>query len=332
MSFLNEDNKEIGQPMELSIFASPPNQVAIDKINYTEERPISNLLNDSTPIEIVVSGTGSDYLDLRKSRLYMKLQILKTAGTALAAKEKTGIVNLPLQSLFSHIDIYMNNKLVSVNSNNYPWKAYMKVVLSLGKEEQESQLQSQLFMKDDDPMDSLTLNSGFVNRYEYTKESRTFELQGNLLEDALNLEGKLLINGVDIYMTVFRLSAPFLLMSGGTRPNYKVKILDVYFKTARVKLDPGVILNHRRQIRETPARYVINRSNVIQNVIPKGSTELYWDAIFPKAIPSKLVFGLLSQIGVNGNYTNNPFNFQHFNMQDVSLKVNGVEVYGSPLN
>lgn len=80
----------------------------------------------------------------------------------------------------------------------------MKVVLSAGKDEQESQLQSQLFFKDDDPMDSLTLNSGFVNRYEYTKESRTFELEGNLLEDTLNLEGKLLVNGVDIYMKLFR--------------------------------------------------------------------------------------------------------------------------------
>ena len=331
MSFLSEDNKEVGQPMELSIFASPPNQVAIDKINYTEERPISNLLSDSTPIEIVVSGAGSDYIDLRKSRLYVKLQILKADGSSLTPKEKTGIINLPLQSLFSHIDIYMNNKLVSVNSNNYPWKAYLKVVLSSGKEEQESQLQSQLFMKDDDPMDSVTLNSGFINRYEYTKESRTFELEGNLLEDTLNLEGKLLINGVDIYMKLFRSSAPFLVMSGETSPNYKVKIVDVYFKTARVKLDPGVILNHRRQIRETPAKYVINRSNVIQNVIPKGSTEFYWDGIFPKAIPSKVVFGLLSQTSVNGDYTKNPFNFQHFNMTEVSLKVNGVEVYGTPL-
>lgn len=62
MAFLSEDNKEIGQPMELSIFASPPNQVAIDKITYTEERPISNLISDSTPIEIVISGAGNDYI------------------------------------------------------------------------------------------------------------------------------------------------------------------------------------------------------------------------------------------------------------------------------
>ena len=331
MAFLSEDNKEIGQPMELSIFASPPNQVAIDKITYTEERPISNLISDSTPIEIVISGAGNDYIDLRKSRLYFKLQILKQDGTKLQPKEKTGIINLPLQSMFSHIDVYMNNKLVSVNSNNYPWKAYFKVILSSGSDEQTSQLQSQLFMKDDDPMDSLTLNAGYVNRYEYTKESRTFELESNLMEDALLLD-KFLISGVDIYMKLFRSSVPFLLMSGESNPNYKVKILDVFFRTARVKVDPCVILNHRRQIQESPAKYVINRSHVIQNVIPKESTEFYWDSLFPKALPSKVVFGLVSQKAANGDYTANPFNFQHFNMSSVTLKVNGVAVYGSPLN
>ena len=331
MAFLSEDNKEIGQPMELSIFASPPNQVAIDKITYTEERPISNLINESTPIEIVVSGAGNDYIDLRKSRLYVKMQILKEDGTKLAPKEKTGIINLPLQSMFSNIDVYMNNKLISVNSNNYPWKAYFKVILSSGSDEQNSQLQSQLFMKDDDPLDSLTLNAGYVNRYEYTKESRTFELESNLMEDALLLD-KFLINGVDIYMKLYRSSAPFLLMSGETNPKYKVKILDVFFRTARVKVDPGVILNHKLQIQESPAKYLINRSHVIQSIIPKGSTEFFWDSLFPKALPSKVVFGLVSQKAANGDYTANPFNFQHFNMSNVALKVNGVEVYGSPLN
>jgi hypothetical protein len=58
MAFHSEDIKVIGQPMELSIFASPPNQVAVNKITYTEERPVSSIINESTPIEIhvVVSG------------------------------------------------------------------------------------------------------------------------------------------------------------------------------------------------------------------------------------------------------------------------------------
>lgn len=58
-------------------------------------------------------------------------------------------------------------------------------------------------MKDDKPMDSLTLNTGLVNRYQHTKESRIFELEGHMLEDALLLD-KYLINGVDIYMKLFR--------------------------------------------------------------------------------------------------------------------------------
>lgn len=78
MSFLNGNNKEIGQPSELAIFASAPNQVAVEKITYTEERPISSLINDSTSLEIVISGAGNDYIDLRKSRLYVKMHILKS--------------------------------------------------------------------------------------------------------------------------------------------------------------------------------------------------------------------------------------------------------------
>jgi hypothetical protein len=91
--------KTIKKLIKQWMFASAPNQVAIDKINYTEERPTSNLLNDSTPIEIVVSGASRDYIDLRKSCLYVKLQILKVDGSALAPKEKTAIVNLPLQNV-----------------------------------------------------------------------------------------------------------------------------------------------------------------------------------------------------------------------------------------
>ncbi|XP_063438723.1 uncharacterized protein F54H12.2-like [Mytilus trossulus] len=259
------------------------------------------------------------------------MQILKSDGTKLVDDEKTGIINLPLQSMFSHIDIYMNNKLISINSNNYPWKAYFKTILSSGNDEQNSQLQSQLFMKDDDPMDSVSLNSGIVNRMQFTQDSRVFELEGNLLEDALQLD-KYLISGVDIYMKLFRSNVPFLLMSEEISPSYKVKILDVFYRTARVKLDPGVIMNHRNEIQKSPAQYMITRSHVIQNVIPKGSTDFFWDAMFPKALPSKVVIGLVSQKAANGDYTANPFNFQHFNMTNVTMKVNGVEVYGSPLS
>uniref|UniRef100_A0A8W8MLR8 Uncharacterized protein n=1 Tax=Magallana gigas TaxID=29159 RepID=A0A8W8MLR8_MAGGI len=133
MAFLSGDNKDIAQPMELSLFSSPTNQVAVEKVYFTEARPISSIGVSDTPIEIVVSGSGAEYIDLKRSKLYVKARILKTDGTALADTEKTGIVNLPLQSMFSQMDVYLNNKLVSFNTNNYPWKAYLKTILFCGK-------------------------------------------------------------------------------------------------------------------------------------------------------------------------------------------------------
>jgi hypothetical protein len=34
MAFFSGENKDIGQLQELSIFASPPNQVAVEKVTY----------------------------------------------------------------------------------------------------------------------------------------------------------------------------------------------------------------------------------------------------------------------------------------------------------
>lgn len=129
MAFLSSENKDIAQPMELSLFASPTNQVAVEKVYFTEARPISSIGASDTPIEIVVSGAGAEYIDFKRSRLYVKARILKADGTTLSAEEKTGIINLPLQSMFSQMDVYLNNKLVSFNTNNYPWKAYLKTFI-----------------------------------------------------------------------------------------------------------------------------------------------------------------------------------------------------------
>lgn len=51
MAFLSSDNQDIAQPMELSLFASPTNQVAVEKVYFTEARPISSIGVSDTPID-----------------------------------------------------------------------------------------------------------------------------------------------------------------------------------------------------------------------------------------------------------------------------------------
>lgn len=78
--------------VELSLFASPTDQVAGEIVYFTEARSISSIRVSDTPIEIVVSGSGAEYIDLKRSRLSVKARILKANGTALATSEKTGKV------------------------------------------------------------------------------------------------------------------------------------------------------------------------------------------------------------------------------------------------
>ena len=116
MAFLSNQNQDLAQPMELSLFTSPTNQVAVEKIYFTQARPIPSTGVSDTPIEIVISGSGAEYIDLKRSKLYVKARTQKADDTALAANEETGIINLPLQSMFSQMDVYLNNKLVSFNN------------------------------------------------------------------------------------------------------------------------------------------------------------------------------------------------------------------------
>nr|XP_034317018.1 uncharacterized protein F54H12.2-like [Crassostrea gigas] len=333
MAFLSSDNKDIAQPMELSLFASPTNQVAVEKVYFTEARPISSIGVSDTPIEIVASGSGAEYVDLKRSKLYVKARILKADGTALTSDEKTGIVNLPLQSMFSQMDVYLNNKLVPFNTN-YPWKAYFKTILFSGKDELNSQKQSELFYKEEGNLGDANAynegNTGLVLRYGYTQQSAVFELEGNLMEDIFDID-KYLINGVDIYIKLFRSSAPFFIMSAESSPAYKLELLDVVYKVAKVRVDPGVLLNHSKHIEATTVKYTIMRNELKMNTIPKGSTEFYWDNIFPQAVPDRIVVALVDQKAVNGDYTANPFNFEHMGLTDVGVYINGESVPGRPL-
>jgi len=208
---------------------------------------MSSFNTEDTPVEIYVPGQGNEYIDLKRSRLYVKCKIVKADGTPLADKENIGIINLPLQTIWAQIDTYMNGKLVSLNTNNYPWKAYMKVLLSSGGDASDSQLQSQLYYIDEGELDDPKIvggsNAGLLNRNTFTQRSKIFDLEGPLYEDIFRMD-KYLINGVDLHLKLFRNRNPFIFMSSETNPSYKLQLLDVAFKACMIRVDSGVLVNH----------------------------------------------------------------------------------------
>jgi hypothetical protein len=68
------------QPAEMNIFSMPPTQTAVERTYISDTRPISSISSPTAPVEFNISGqnreNGLDYIDLKRTSLYVKCKIL----------------------------------------------------------------------------------------------------------------------------------------------------------------------------------------------------------------------------------------------------------------
>ena len=106
-----------------------------------------------------------------------------------------------LHSLFSQVDVYINDTLVTTSSITYPFRAYIETLLSYSAEATKTQLFSQLWYKDTAGHMNGTLdnggNAGLAERRKYIVESRVVEMMGRLHVD-LFLQYRFLLNSVSV--------------------------------------------------------------------------------------------------------------------------------------
>lgn len=117
MAFVHHMSHECAKT-ETDIFTIPPTQTAIEGGSYVEYNPISSISHGS-PIEFSVIGSGQDYIDLSNTQLYIKAQIVKANGDQIGDDSHVAPINLLMHSLFSEIDIKLNDTLVTSSNNTY---------------------------------------------------------------------------------------------------------------------------------------------------------------------------------------------------------------------
>ena len=204
MAFVHASSCECNKS-ELDLFTVPPTQTALEDSQWIEHRPIT-ALTDNGPIEFLVPGSGDEYVSLSQSYFQVTAQILKPDGENLIQTAATdpdigvGPINLWLHSIFSQIDVSLNERLITPSTNTYPYRAYLETLLSYGPAAKGSQLQGALWYKDTaGHMDSTSYNSGYTNRQKWTKNSKDVTMYGIPHLD-LWFQDRLILNGVNIKM------------------------------------------------------------------------------------------------------------------------------------
>jgi len=137
MAFIHPQSCECTKS-ELDLFVVPPTQISIESGTLLEYNPISTI-SQRTQIEFSVTGARQDISGL------VRAQIVKATDEPVDNNDAVGPTNLFLHSLFSEMDITLNDTLVTSSNNTYAYRSYLETLLSYGGAAKTSQLTSALY-------------------------------------------------------------------------------------------------------------------------------------------------------------------------------------------
>ena len=331
MAFIMEHSCLATKP-ELDLFSNFSTQAAVESGSHIEHMPITTI-DDASPIKFHISSDSSQYIDLGLSYLYLEVKIVKADGTAIAAEDVVGPINLLGHSLFKQVDLTLNDTLVSDTSNLYHYRAWIENWLTFSQETKKSQLTMALYSKDTPgQMDSTANeNTGLVARRAFTALSATTPLILRLHLD-MCFQNKYLLNGVDVRIKLLRNPNPLVLMAadGST---YKVKVVNASYYARKVKINAGIQMQHITEMDKKlrPACYPLRRVCMKTYNISVGSLSSNQESLFSGPLPKRIVIGMVDADSYEGAYNKNPFNFKHNGLKYMSLMVDGVMIPQRPL-
>ena len=336
MKLLHEQSSQCLRS-ELDLFSLPPTQTAVDGSQWVEHSPVSTITS-SSPIEFIVSGSGEDYMDLNNTLLEVKACIKTTNNSPVDAAVAVAPINNTLYSLFSQIDVSLNDVNVSSATTTYPYRAYIETHLNYGTDAKKSRLQAAMYFIDDNltvsnpiPDSSSARNMGLKRRHGICTAKPTFDMIGPLHVDVFN-QSKYMLNGVTMKVRMTRSKYSFVLMAkSDVTESFKVDILSAKLFVRKLKITPSLCLAHERILQQKTAKYPKTRMecNVIH--LPQGQKSFTHDNLFLGQLPKRIVLGLVDNRAFNGDISLNPYNFQHCNLNYLAVHLDGQQVPWAPL-
>ena len=335
---------------DLALFAAPSFNAAVDRVQWVDYQPTSQI-RDQSPIEFTIPASGAQYINLNRSYLFLKIRILKADGSTLEdtvesiraggkdgekdEPEEVGIINIPFDSIWSQVDVYLQQKLVSNSGTNFAYKAIIETLLNYGDAAKNSQLQTRGYYKDTSsnihtasPVEGG--NVGLASRYALLRASKVADFMGYLRCDICQ-QDRLLLNGVEVQIKLWPCKPAFALLTEGKNPDYKINVVDAVFKVCKVTLNPELTLIHNEQLKKQPVSYIFDRTQIKAFTISSGEYSFRFDDIFSGDIPNFVVVAMVTSKAYSGSYTTNPFNFIHKNLTSIGVFIDDESLPTRPL-
>ncbi|XP_032232734.2 uncharacterized protein F54H12.2-like [Nematostella vectensis] len=318
-----EGSQQVANP-GMGLFTMPATDVALKDGKFIPYTPSDE---SSNHIEWYIHPTTT-YIDLQKTHIKLKVKITKTNNQNLTADEAATFVNNVGHSLFKQVKVELNNMPITLQTDSYPFKAYISNLLNYTREGQDSFLGLSLWHKDTAGKMDVTAvtgagatNKGLIKRNSYTALSAEVGLIINLDVDLFKC-GRYLLSGVPMKIRLEMATPAFALMGSGKfviTPGSTLRLYHVT-PTDTIGLTHGTAL-----VQHKLAKYPVTTAVVKTEQVESGKLTKRFNDLWNGLIPKRMVFGLITNAAYAGDYDKNPYNFFLTNVTNIELRVNGVE-------
>ena len=244
--------------------------------------------------------------------IYVLAKVTRANGANIDDTDIVTPVNLTLHSIFSEMELKLNDTLVSSLDSTYAYRAYLETILSFGHESKNSQLACSMYYKDTAAhmdnaavADAAATNTGLLKRRQFFSGSKTVDMMGSIHADLASQE-RLIPSDVGIKIKLQRNKDAFCLMSPTAASTYKLQILECKMFVRKVRISNSVYIAHAEQLQVQNAKFPINRVICKTFTVSQGNLNFVQESLFSGQMPTRLIIGFVENDSFNGAYDKNP--------------------------
>ena len=312
----------------LDLFTPPPVDVVLQEGKTVQLSPI-NTSGDNGPFEFIISKDVDHFIYLPMTRLEGCIEVLKEDGSSVKEEDQITVVNLFAQTIFKQVEVEVNGTQVAdISSSTYPYKAFIETKLSYGRDAKNSHLQVEGWV--DDNLDYINhvddYASGDAVRHKLIEQK--FYFSNVVHVDFFQIERYLLPN-IQVKIKFLKNADNFTLFT--IVDNCKIKVTDLKLNIRKIRIAPEWHATIERNLAQEPAIYPFTQNKINTFLIPAGYKSFNYQNIVDGNLPKTLIIGFLHTNAYNGDHHVNSFWFNHYGLNYLNLKVNGMPFYPTPL-
>ena len=293
-------------------------------------------------LDFFVSADNKNCIDLNRICLDLEISLYNPDGKDAATPDNILFANNTLHSLFSHVELFLNGKLISSSNNNYHHAAFVETELTTDPMSKETWARCQGYKYRPNKKKNVEIKDGMMRNFSDLGKC-TLHLYGAPRVDFLDCE-RLLLPGVTLHLRFYRSPNQCALETLTDLDAGAAKTLDqntpvVVIERAslfvnKIVLSETVKLSIERALTKSCAVYPYIESTTKSFIIQSGQNCFVKENIFGTEPIRRITLCMVRNRFFRGATTaSTPFRYEKFDLQRVELlRGNGLPIAGTPLD